>query len=205
MGKFVYMKTGNNDKQQKKMMNIKLKLKAANKIKVKKEKKKQRYKIDESGSYHESRPDHFSELFFRHNKALGPPYHVICDTNFFYYARRAKKDIFTEMTRILLAKCYLYVTDCIIGEAEKMGRKYKSMLRSIKDPRIRRLKCQHIGIYADDCICSRVNQHRIFLIATCDRDLKKRLRKIPGVPIIYIQAFRFSVEKLPEAYGAPRF
>eukprot|EP00483_Globobulimina_turgida_P001870 UN01872 len=203
MGKYV-MKTGNVD-QQKKMMNIKLKLKAANKIKHKQEKEREQYKIDAQGRSHESRPDHFSELFFRHNKALGPPYHVIMDTNFFYYARRAKKDIFTEMTRILLAKCYLYVTDCIVGEAEKMGRKYKSMLRSMKDPRIKRLKCQHKGIYADDCICRRVNQHRIFLVATCDRDLKKRLRKIPGVPIVYIQAYRFTVERLPEAYGAPRF
>mmetsp|Transcript_24359 Transcript_24359/g.38579 ORF Transcript_24359/g.38579 Transcript_24359/m.38579 type:complete len:204 (-) Transcript_24359:95-706(-) len=203
MGKFV-MKTGNNA-QIKKMMNIKAKLKAAKKIKEMKRKEDEQYKVDAQGTKHESKPDHFSELFFRHNKALGPPYHVICDTNFFYYARKAKKDIFTEMTRILLAKCYLYVTDCIIGEAEKMGRKYKSMLRSIKDPRIRRLKCQHKGIYADDCICNRVNQHRIFLVATCDRDLKKRLRKIPGVPIVYIQAFRFTVEKLPEGYGAPRF
>ena len=203
MGKYV-MKTANKS-ELKKMMNIKAKLKAANKIKEKKKKQSEQYKVDRQGSVHESRPDHFSELFFRHNKALGPPYHIICDTNFFYYARRAKKDIFTEMTRILLAKCYLYVTDCIVGEAEKMGRKYKSMLRSMKDPRIKRLKCQHRGIYADDCICRRVTQHRIFLVATCDRDLKKRIRKIPGVPIVYIQAFRFTVERLPEAYGAPRF
>eukprot|EP00485_Elphidium_margaritaceum_P022557 CAMPEP_0202712638 /NCGR_PEP_ID=MMETSP1385-20130828/43553_1 /ASSEMBLY_ACC=CAM_ASM_000861 /TAXON_ID=933848 /ORGANISM="Elphidium margaritaceum" /LENGTH=203 /DNA_ID=CAMNT_0049372727 /DNA_START=21 /DNA_END=632 /DNA_ORIENTATION=- len=203
MGKFV-MKTAN-IKQNKKMMNIKTKLKAANKIKKQEQKQSEHIKVDAQGQLNESRPDHFNELFFRHNQALGPPYHVIMDTNFFYYARRAKKDIFTEMTRILLAKCYLYVTDCIVAEAEKMGRKYKSMLRSIKDPRIRRLKCQHQGIYADDCICRRLEQHRIFLVATCDRDLKKRLRKIPGVPIVFIQAYRFNVERLPEAYGAPRF
>ena len=203
MGKYV-MKTANISNQ-KKMMNIKAKLKAANKIKERKQKESERFKVDAEGNEHESKPDHFSELFFRHNTALGPPYHIILDTNFFYYARRAHKDIFTEMTRILLAKCYLYVTDCVVAEAEKMGRKYKSMLRSLKDPRIRRLKCQHRGIYADDCIVRRVKQHRIFLIATCDRDLKKRLRKIPGVPVVYIQAYRFTVERLPEAYGAPRF
>ncbi|ETO11757.1 hypothetical protein RFI_25620 [Reticulomyxa filosa] len=185
LGKFVVKK--HQFQQQKKMMNIKAKLKAANQLKKK------------------FRPEHFNELFFRHNTALGPPYHIICDTNFFYYARRAKKDIFREMTRILLSKCYLYVTDCIIAEAERLGRKYKSMLRSMKDPRIRRLKCQHKGTYADDCLCARVEAHRIYLVATCDRDLKKRLRKIPGVPIVFVQAHRFTVERLPEAYGAPKF
>ena len=184
-------------------MNIKSKIKAAKKLKEKNNSK--RINVDNNGHLIDNKPDHFHELFFNHNKALGPPYHIICDTNFFYYARRAKKDIFHEMTRILLSKCYLYVTDCIIAEAEKLGRKYKSMLRSMKDPRIRRLICQHKGTYADDCICKRVENNRIYLIATCDRDLKRRIRKIPGVPIIFIQAFRFNVERLPEAYGAPRF
>lgn len=172
---------------------------------MKEKKNSKRVSVDNHGNFIKSKPDHFSELFFHHNKALGPPYHVICDTNFFYYARRAKKDIFREMTRILLAKCYIYVTDCIVAEAEKLGRKYKSMLRSMKDPRIRRLTCQHKGTYADDCICQRVENNRIYIIATCDRDLKKRIRKIPGVPIVFIQAFRFNVERLPEAYGAPKF
>ena len=57
-----------------------------------------------------------------------------------------KKKQNTKPKRVLLAKCYLYVTDCIVAEAEKMGRKYKSMLRSIRDPRIKRLRCQHKGL-----------------------------------------------------------
>lgn len=168
------MKTAN-IQYSKKMMSLKRKLKAANKIKERKKKEDEKYKEDANGNLHVSKPDHFSELFFKHNKALGPPYHVIVDTNFFYYARRAHKDIFAEMTRILLAKCYLYVLDCVVGEAEKLGRKYKSMVRTLKDPRMRRLKCQHRGIYADDCIVRRVTQHRIYLVATCDRDLKQRV------------------------------
>jgi U3 small nucleolar RNA-associated protein 24 len=35
-------------------------------------------------------------------------------------------------------------------------------------------------------------------VATCDKDLKKRLRKIPGVPIMYIQARKYVVERLPD-------
>jgi hypothetical protein len=36
-------------------------------------------------------------------------------------------------------------------------------------------------------------------VATCDRDLKRRIRKIPGVPIMYITQHRYSIERLPEA------
>lgn len=54
-------------------------------------------------------------------------------------------------------------------------------------------------------------------MATCDRELKRRLRKIPGVPILGISQHkyipvvpgadnavstsRYAVERLPEAYG----
>ena len=41
-----------------------------------------------------------------------------------------------------------------------------------------RLPCMHSGTYADDCICERVRQHRCYIVATCDRDLRRRLRKV---------------------------
>ncbi len=67
------------------------------------------------------------------------------------------------------------------------------------------MPCQHSGTYADDCLVNRVTQHKCFMVATCDKDLRRRLRKVPGVPIMYIQQRRYSVERLPgEAFGAPR-
>lgn len=69
-------------------------------------------------------------------------------------------------------------------------------------------------------------QHKCFIVATCDRDLKRRIRKvrlicfilslprvtvnsdaqgllsswqIPGVPIMYITQHKYSIERLPEA------
>ncbi|XP_028216811.1 rRNA-processing protein FCF1 homolog [Glycine soja] len=49
-------------------------------------------------------------------------------------------------------------------------------------------------------------QHKCYIVATCDRDLKRRIRKIPGVPIMYITKHKYSIERLPEATigGAPR-
>lgn len=47
-----------------------------------------------------------------------------------------------------------------------------------QDPRVERLPCTHKGTYADDCICQRVQQHRCYIVATCDRDLRRRIRKV---------------------------
>ena len=35
----------------------------------------------------------------------------------------------------------------------------------------------HSGTYADDCICERIRQHKCYIVATCDRDLRRRIRK----------------------------
>ena len=44
-------------------------------------------------------------------------------------------------------------------------------------------------------------QHKCYIVATCDRDLKRRIRKVPGVPIMYITQHRYSIERMPDAYG----
>ena len=60
------------------------------------------------------------------------------------------------------------------------------------------------GTYADDCLVSRVTQHKAYIVATCDKDLKRRIRKIPGVPIMFLSNHRYSIERMPDAYGAPK-
>ncbi len=74
-------------------------------------------------------------------------------------------------------------------------------IRLAKDGRFDKLPCLHSGTYADDCIVNRVMQHRCYIVATCDRDLKRRIRKIPGVPIMYITQHRYSIERMPDAFG----
>jgi U3 small nucleolar RNA-associated protein 24 len=145
-----------------------------------------------------------SALFFSFNKQLGPPYHIILDTNFINFSIQNKLDPMKASMDCLYAKCTLYITDCVMGELEKLGQKYRVALRIAKDPRFERLPCTHKGIYADDCICERIQQARCYIVATCDRDLKRRIRKVPGVPIMYITQRKYSIERMPEAFGAPR-
>lgn len=41
-------------------------------------------------------------------------------------------------------------------------------------------------------------QHKCYIVATCDKDLKRRIRKIPGIPIMYISGHKYVIERLPE-------
>ena len=111
------------------------------------------------------------------------------------------------------------VTDCVIAELEKLGQRYRLALRCVtvcapflphthtslsvaRDPRFERLPCSHTGTYADDCLVQRVTANRCFIVATCDRELRRRIRKIPGVPLMYIVRRRYAIERLPDQ-GAP--
>lgn len=145
-----------------------------------------------------------SHLFFLANPALGPPYHILLDTNFINFSIQNKLDVFKSSMDCLLGKVVPCITECVLAELEKLGKKYRLALRIAKDPRFRRLKCCHSGTYADDCLVDRVTQNRIYIVATCDKDLKRRLRKIPGVPIMYISSHRYTIERMPDALGAPR-
>lgn len=99
---------------------------------------------------------------------------------------------------LLYAKCNLIITDCVIAEMEKLGPRYAIALRIAKDERFERLRCDHTGTYADDCLTERVQKHRVYLVATNDRELKRRLRKIPGVPLITASKGKYAVERLPD-------
>ena len=141
-----------------------------------------------------------SALFFAHNESLGPPYHVLIDTNFINFSIQNKLDIHRSLMDALYAKVVVCITDSVMAELEKLGPKYRVALRIAKDPRFTRLPAMKPGsTYADDDIVERVTAHRIYLVATCDRELKRRLRKIPGVPLISIKERRYQVERMPEA------
>lgn len=142
-----------------------------------------------------------SSLFFKYNTALAPPYSILVDTNFFNFSIKNKLDLIKASMDCLYAEVKILVTDCVMAELEKMGSKYRVALRIARDPRFERMPCQHKGTYADDCLVQRCTQNRVYIVATCDRGLKQRLRKIPGVPIMYISGRKYNIEQLPEAYG----
>ncbi|KAI4121435.1 MAG: hypothetical protein LQ347_006858 [Umbilicaria vellea] len=144
-------------------------------------------------------PQVSSSLFFQYNTALVPPYSVLVDTNFLSHTVQHKLELLSTMMDCLYAKCIPIITDCVMAELEKLGQKYRIALRIARDERWERLKCDHKGVYADDCLVDRVMKHKIYIVATNDRDLKRRIRKIPGVPIMSVARGKYVIERLPDA------
>lgn len=92
----------------------------------------------------------------------------------------------------------------MIAELEKLGQKYRLALRMARDPRFERLPCSHKGTYADDCIVNRVTSHRCYIVATCDRQLRRRIRKVPGVPVSALLLLAGGVESEGEGSHSRR-
>jgi len=140
-----------------------------------------------------------SSMFFQYNTALTPPYSILVDSNFLSHTVQHKLDLIPSMMDCLYAKCIPIITDCVLAELEKLGQRYRLALRIAKDPRFERVKCDHKGTYADDCLVDRVIKHRVYIVATNDRDLKRRIRKVPGVPIMCVARGKYVIERLPDA------
>ncbi|KAI6248244.1 rRNA-processing protein FCF1 [Erysiphe necator] len=144
-------------------------------------------------------PQVSSALFFQYNTALVPPYSVLVDTNFLSHTVQRKLPLLETLMDTLYAKCIPIITSCVMAELEKLGPRYRIALQIARDERWERLRCDHKGVYADDCIVDRVMKSKIYLVATNDRDLKRRIRKVPGVPIISVARGKYVIERLPDA------
>ncbi|CAG8976887.1 hypothetical protein HYALB_00003498 [Hymenoscyphus albidus] len=144
-------------------------------------------------------PQVSSALFFQYNTALVPPYSILVDTNFLSHTVQRKLPLLETLMDTFYAKCIPIITSCVMAELEKLGPKYRIALRIARDERWERLQCDHKGVYADDCIVDRVVKSRVYVVATNDRDLKRRVRKVPGVPIVSVARGKYVVERLPDA------
>lgn len=138
---------------------------------------------------------------FAFNHSLRPPYSVILDTNYINDCIRKKKDMKNELWTVLDGNVKMHVSECVIGELEKLGRPYRVALALVRNDEIIKLSCDHKGTYADDCILERVTKHRCYVVATSDVGLKQRIKNIQGVPIVSFRGQRSCVERfIPPTY-----
>lgn len=54
-------------------------------------------------------PQVASSMFFQYNAALGPPYHILVDTNFINFSIQNKLELVKSMMDCLYAKCKLFI------------------------------------------------------------------------------------------------
>jgi U3 small nucleolar RNA-associated protein 24 len=118
-------------------------------------------------------------------------------TNFLSHTVQRKLPLLESAMNCLLVKCHIVITSRVMAELEKLGPKYRIALRVAGDERWERLQCDQ-AVYADDCLVDRIKKHNIYILATNDKDLKRRIRKVPGVPIMSIARGKYFVERLPD-------
>lgn len=140
-----------------------------------------------------------SQMFDQANLAMTPPYSVLVDTSFLNRTVQMKLSLLETLMDTLYATCIPVITDCVMAELEKLGPKYTIARRVAKDERWERMKCQHKGVYADDCLVTRVKENPVYIVATQDKELQRRLRRIPGVPILKVGRGKYFIERLPGA------
>nr|CAD2171241.1 unnamed protein product [Meloidogyne enterolobii] len=135
------------------------------------------------------------EIRIKH--VFGPPFHVMVDASFISYFVKNRLDIMKGFKDCLRDKVIPYIPKCVIAELERKERRFKAVLEIINDRRWQRLHCSHKkSIYPDECIIHRVEEHKNCIVATCDRDLRRRIRKILDVPIIYIRHHKLTIERM---------
>lgn len=172
--------------------------KFASTAKDKKEKKEKKNKIVTKNAEELLLEEKYeNEEYFLTNHNLKPPYNILIDTNFIHQSSKKKINMEDEFLRCLFSNANLFITECVYAELEILGDKLKVARNSFKTIKHEILKCSHKGNYADDCIINRVSINRCYIVATCDTGLKVRVRRIPGVPIMYILGMRYVVERMP--------
>ncbi|XP_034172471.1 rRNA-processing protein UTP23 homolog [Osmia lignaria lignaria] len=129
--------------------------------------------------------------FFINNFKFRPPFQVLIDGTFAFAALENKFNIQDQLSKYFQSEMKLLTTPCIILETEKLGSFSKAVsgaMQIVKQYPIH--KCGHeknpiTGIKCLQTMVKRNNESR-YIVATQDRELQDILRKVPGVPILYL-------------------
>mmetsp|Transcript_48482 Transcript_48482/g.121051 ORF Transcript_48482/g.121051 Transcript_48482/m.121051 type:complete len:147 (-) Transcript_48482:1423-1863(-) len=131
--------------------------------------------------------------YLKSKKIINPPFFILVDTNFIYFTLKNKIDLFSGFSECFLGKTVVCVSNCVLLELEKLGQKFKLALKCLRDLRIQKIHCAHPSniVYADDCICETIKTFHPLFVATCDKALKQRIKKISSIPIVSIKKKKF--------------
>jgi len=124
------------------------------------------------------------------------PYQVLVDGTFCQAAITNKAFVQQSIGFIFKGQVKFLTTPCVIKESEKLGSFMMGATILLKQCKIH--YCHHkAAIGAIDCLYSMLGDGNTchYLVATQDDMFKKKLRKTPGVPIIYLHGKVAVLEK----------
>ncbi|XVE84252.1 hypothetical protein DITRI_Ditri16bG0155800 [Diplodiscus trichospermus] len=115
------------------------------------------------------------------------PFKVLCDGTFIHHLLH--NDLIPAdkaLSNCLSASVKLFTTSCVLAELKKLGASQSASFQAARKLAIAR--CDHEKrVTADACISEVIGEHNSehFFVATQDVDLRKKLQKVPNVPLIF--------------------
>lgn len=137
---------------------------------------------------------------YLHNFKFRQPYQTIIDDSIIIDTMSQSFDLIKGINRTIQDECKPMITQCCIHKLYLSNNQPAIDLAKTFERR----KCNHkTAIEPIDCIQSIVNidginKHR-YVVASNNYDLRKSLRKIPGVPMIFMNRAVMVMEPLSEA------
>ncbi|XP_069548323.1 rRNA-processing protein UTP23 homolog [Brachyistius frenatus] len=126
--------------------------------------------------------------FYKYNFNFRQPFQILFDGTFCQAALKNKIQIKEQMPKYLMGEVQLCTTHCALKELETLGNQLYGAKIILQKFQVR--NCPHFKspVPASECLLSMLgdtNPHHYF-VATQDRTLTAGLKKIPGVPLLYI-------------------
>lgn len=126
--------------------------------------------------------------FYKYNFSFREPFQILIDGTFCQAALKNKIQIKEQMPKYLMGEIQLCTTSCALKELETLGKELYGAKLILQRFQVR--KCAHVKnpVPASECLLSMLeetNPHHYF-VATQDHGVTAGLKKIPGVPLLYI-------------------
>ncbi|XP_046391110.1 rRNA-processing protein UTP23 homolog [Ischnura elegans] len=126
--------------------------------------------------------------FFCNNYGFRQPYQILVDGTICLAALTNKVTLKDVIPKYFDGSVKLLTTQCVIIETEKLGHAVYGAMLIVKQFPIH--QCGHADkpLIGSACLASMIkgkNPNR-YIIATQDRELQSLVRKIPGVPLLYL-------------------
>ncbi|KAJ7338074.1 hypothetical protein JRQ81_010616 [Phrynocephalus forsythii] len=126
--------------------------------------------------------------FYKYNFGFREPFQVLLDGTFCQAALRNKIQIRDQLPGYLGGAAQLCTTRCVLKELESLGKELYGAKLIAQRFQVR--NCSHFKdpVSGSACLLSMIeegNPHHYF-IGTQDQDLARKIKKRPGVPLLFI-------------------
>ncbi|XP_055482454.1 rRNA-processing protein UTP23 homolog [Psammomys obesus] len=126
--------------------------------------------------------------FFRNNFGVREPYQILLDGTFCQAALRGRIQLRDQLPRYLMGETQLCTTRCVLKELETLGKELYGAKLIAQKFQVR--NCPHFKgpVSGSECLLSMVdegNPHHYF-VATQDQNLSVKVKKSPGIPLMFI-------------------